>query len=136
MATMNVVQCMKYILDRDFKGKINWDEPVLLQVDSEELDHISQSLLNIARCGIFDIGEVSSSPEETCYKYTIHALQTFEEFTGKDHADGMVPEDYNDFVLSKLSETMNSSTVNVDKIDELKKAIENRRKDLFKLKSR
>lgn len=137
MTTMNVVQCMKYILDRDFKDKINWDEPILFQVDSEELDHISQSLLNIARCGIFDIGDAPSSPEETCYKYTIHALQTFEEFAGKNNVeDDMVSEDYDDFVLNKLNETMNSSAVNIDKIDDLKKAIVKRRKELFKIKSK
>lgn len=133
---MNVVQCMQYIINRDFKDKINWDEPILFQVDSEELDHISQSLLNIARCGRFDIGDVSSSPEETCYKYTIHALQTFEEFCGKKDLDNkdMVAEDYEDFVLIKLNETMNSETVNLDKIDDLKQAIIKRRKDLFKRK--
>jgi hypothetical protein len=133
MVTMNIVQCMQYIIDRDFKDKINWDEPVLFQVDSEEIDHISQSLLNIARCGIFDIGDVTHSPEETCYKYTIHALQTFEEFCGKKDLD-MVAEDHEDFVLIKLNETMNSETVNLDKIDDLKQAILKRRKDLFKLK--
>ena len=46
----------------------------------------------------------------------------------------MVAEDYEDFVLIKLNETMNSETVNLDKIDDLKQAIIKRRKDLFKRK--
>jgi hypothetical protein len=133
---MSISQCIKYIIERDFNNKIDWNEPILFQVDSEEIDHISESLLNIARCGKFDIGDAKCSPEDACYKYTIHALQHFDEFAGKKNRemDEMVPEDYDDFVLMKLTETANASLTEADKADDLNKAILKRRKDLFRYK--